>query len=369
MSNVDDPILSSPCAVGISVTKHHVDKVDVSTMAGGVLKESASVMIKSGDVGDASMNIINNIELARTSKLGEPDVASQVEDLILSPIRDFSGGLPNCSQFERERLMFMTTASKNGGSRKRKNAIPYMDSRASRTVSTGDSDGGSDDQESLDEADDVLVRGVSQGPRAAATKLKSMLPVGDKLLKAPRNAKELMATRLLEGHFVRCLCRGIYLTGMLKDMGVRCDCRNCRGSVIVSISAFEAHSGSTSHHPSDNIYLENGKNLRDILSAGQEAADCGENILRALKMVIGDIKGVGKRTIACAKCGNSEEGDLIPCNGPRCPLVFHSGCTGVANLQLGDWFCPKCENRKKPRGVVKAKRPVCAGAEEEFRGR
>lgn len=94
---------------------------------------------------------------------------------------------------------------------------------------------------------------------------------------------------------------------------------------IVSISAFEAHSGSTSHHPSDNIYLENGKNLRDILSAGQEAADCGDNILRALKMVIGDIKGVGKRTIACAKCGNSEEGDLIPCNGPRCPLVFHSG--------------------------------------------
>jgi hypothetical protein len=39
--------------------------------------------------------------------------------------------------------------------------------------------------------------------------LKSMVPVGDKLLKAPRNAKELMATRLLEGHFVRCSCRGI----------------------------------------------------------------------------------------------------------------------------------------------------------------
>jgi len=39
--------------------------------------------------------------------------------------------------------------------------------------------------------------------------LKSMVPVGDKLLKAPRNAKELMATRLLEGHFVRCQCRGI----------------------------------------------------------------------------------------------------------------------------------------------------------------
>jgi hypothetical protein len=214
MSNVDDPISSSTCAVGISVTEHHADKVDVSTMAGGVLKESASVMIKNGDVGDASKNIINNIELARTSKLGEPDVASQVEDLTLSPVRDFSGGLsvaPNCSQPERERLMFMTTASNNNGSRKRKNATSYINSRAPRAVPMGDSDGGSDGQESLDEANDVLVLGVSQGPRAAATKLKSMLPVGDKLLKAPRNAKELMATRLLEGHFVRCQCRGIHV--------------------------------------------------------------------------------------------------------------------------------------------------------------
>lgn len=36
-----------------------------------------------------------------------------------------------------------------------------------------------------------------------------MVPVGDKLVRAPRNAKELMATRLMEGHFVRCSCRGI----------------------------------------------------------------------------------------------------------------------------------------------------------------
>lgn len=36
-----------------------------------------------------------------------------------------------------------------------------------------------------------------------------MVPIGDKLLKAPRNAKELMATKLMEGHFVRCSCRGM----------------------------------------------------------------------------------------------------------------------------------------------------------------
>lgn len=38
--------------------------------------------------------------------------------------------------------------------------------------------------------------------------LKAMVPIGDKLLKPPRNAKELMATGLLEGHYVHCSCRG-----------------------------------------------------------------------------------------------------------------------------------------------------------------
>lgn len=35
-----------------------------------------------------------------------------------------------------------------------------------------------------------------------------MVPIGNKLTKPPRNAKELMATGLLEGHYVHCSCRG-----------------------------------------------------------------------------------------------------------------------------------------------------------------
>uniref|UniRef100_A0A7I4AT81 PHD-type domain-containing protein n=1 Tax=Physcomitrium patens TaxID=3218 RepID=A0A7I4AT81_PHYPA len=256
-------------------------------------------------------------------------------------------------------------AAKNGGTRKRKSkTIHYMNSKVPHAVPILDSEEGSDGQDSPEEGDDVLVR-PSQAPRAAATKLKSMVPVGDKLVRAPRNAKELMATRLMEGHFVRCSCRGIQLTGMLKDMGVQCNCRNCKGSVIVSISAFEAHSGSTSHHPSDNIYLENGKNLRDILSAGQEAADCGDNILRALKMAIGDIQGVEKRKVTCAKCESSQEGDLIYCKGARCSVVAHSRCVGIANPQLGDWFCGKCEKTKKHHAAAKVKRSISGGADPE----
>ncbi|KAG0588083.1 hypothetical protein KC19_2G214800 [Ceratodon purpureus] len=299
-----------------------------------------------------------NIDVVSKSGEAAPGVESPVKDSGDSVVWN---GLPQ--ENNRERLM------KNGGSRKRKKTIHYINSRVPHSrvpnavAPALESEEGSDGQDSPEEAEDVPVR-PSQAPRAAATKLKSMVPVGDKLLKAPRNAKELMATRLLEGHFVRCSCRGIQLTGMLKDMGVQCDCRNCRGSAVVSISAFEAHSGSTSHHPSDNIYLENGKNLRDILSAGQEAADCGDNILRALKMAIGDIQGVERRKIACAKCGSAEEaGDLIPCKGARCSLVLHAGCIGNPKAQLGDWLCSKCEKTKKH--VTKTKRLSSGGVEKD----
>jgi hypothetical protein len=46
--------------------------------------------------------------------------------------------------------------------------------------------------------------------------LKAMVPVGDKMPKPPRNAKELMATGLLTGHHVRCSCRGEQVC-LLKD--------------------------------------------------------------------------------------------------------------------------------------------------------
>lgn len=94
---------------------------------------------------------------------------------------------------------------------------------------------------------------------------------------------------------------------------------------MVSISAFEAHSGSTSHHPSDNIYLENGKNLRDILSAGQESADCGDNILRALKHAIGEIQGIPKKEVSCGKCGKHDGGSFVSCKGAKCSSAYHAG--------------------------------------------
>ncbi|KAG0622499.1 hypothetical protein M758_3G101300 [Ceratodon purpureus] len=252
-------------------------------------------------------------------------------------------------------------------SRKRKKTIHYRNSRVPHAVPTkeSESDDESDGPEGNEEAEELPAR-PAPGPRSAASKLKSMLPIGDKLLKPPRNAKELMATGLLEGHYVRCSCRGEQLTGILQDMGVICNCRICKGTQTVSISAFEAHSGSTSHHPSDNIYLENGKNLRDILSAGQESADCGDNILRALKHAIGEIQGIPKKEISCGKCGKDDKGSFVSCKGPKCSSTYHAECVGLSSPHRGDWFCGKCEKSqaRKSLTVLKPKR-LATGADRE----
>jgi len=103
--------------------------------------------------------------------------------------------------------------SKPKGNRKRKKTVHYLNSRVPHSVPILESDDGSDSPGSPEEAEEMPVR---QAPRAAASKLKAMVPVGDKMPKPPRNAKELMATGLLTGHHVRCSCRGEQVC-LLKD--------------------------------------------------------------------------------------------------------------------------------------------------------
>ena len=42
-------------------------------------------------------------------------------------------------------------------------------------------------------------------------------------------------------------------------------------------------------------------------------------------MAIGEIQSFEKKKSACAKCGGSDENDLISCKGARCSLVYHAG--------------------------------------------
>ncbi|MCO5608307.1 hypothetical protein L7F22_062513 [Adiantum nelumboides] len=86
----------------------------------------------------------------------------------------------------------------------------------------------------------------------------------------PSTAKGLLSSGALDG------CRVFYhykgssstLTGLVKNGGILCNCKLCRGKVVVNVSSFEKHAGSNARHPSDYIFLENGKSLQEIIKAG-----------------------------------------------------------------------------------------------------
>lgn len=60
---------------------------------------------------------------------------------------------------------------------------------------------------------------------------------------------------------------------------------------VVNVSAFEKHAGSSARHPSDFIFLENGKCLKDVLETGWDASKHKRNILAELKAAIGEVGG------------------------------------------------------------------------------
>lgn len=65
----------------------------------------------------------------------------------------------------------------------------------------------------------------------------------------------------------------------------------------VSAYHFELHAGSTKKHPSENIYLENGSSIRDVIRA------CMQAPLDTLELTIRNAIGpVGEKTLSCGKC-------------------------------------------------------------------
>jgi hypothetical protein len=81
--------------------------------------------------------------------------------------------ISNGSSPDPERLM------KNGGSRKRKKTVYYMNSRVPHAAPMLDNEEGWDDHDSPEEADDATLVRPSQAPRVAASKVGSQLPLGN----------------------------------------------------------------------------------------------------------------------------------------------------------------------------------------------
>lgn len=88
----------------------------------------------------------------------------------------------------------------------------------------------------------------------------------------------------------------------------------------VNVSAFEKHAGSSARHPSDYIYLDNGKNLHEVMDAGWKAAENGRKVSEALFKAMGPNPDHIEKN-GCVKCG-AESGE-VTCS--RCFRLYHLG--------------------------------------------
>ncbi|KAM5584297.1 hypothetical protein ABKV19_003924 [Rosa sericea] len=98
---------------------------------------------------------------------------------------------------------------------------------------------------------------------------------------------ELLETGILEGQRVTYLkgSKGRKtaekgLTGVITGSGILCHCERCNGTNGVSPAIFELHAESTNKRPPEYIYLENGKTLRDVLTACNSSLETLEEAVR-----------------------------------------------------------------------------------------
>ncbi|XP_075493034.1 uncharacterized protein LOC142530967 isoform X1 [Primulina tabacum] len=152
--------------------------------------------------------------------------------------------------------------------------------------------------------------------------------------KVPTKLRDLLETGLFEGLPV-CYIRGSkareqpdsVLRGFVRGTGILCSCEECKGEKVVTPNQFELHAGSGNKRPPEYIYLENGKNLRDVLNACKvEHSDSLEVVIRnfighadlrppasCLKCK-GLIHGIsGKNSmVLCGACVGPKESDSCP---------------------------------------------------------
>ncbi|BFI06614.1 hypothetical protein MPTK1_2g04330 [Marchantia polymorpha subsp. ruderalis] len=193
---------------------------------------------------------------------------------------------------------------------------------------------------------------------SSGVSVKTALPTpakGINIKDAPTTAKALLATGLLEGYQVRYLDRsgGVMLTGRIKNSGIVCDCTKCKGQQVVNVSAFEKHAGSSARHPSDFIFLENGKNLHDVMEAGWKAGTNGRKVVEALQSAMGFAARKKESNSSCTECSGTG-GTLFACSGPRCSGVYHIECAGLSQPPESDWLCALCEPAENRRRLLKA---------------
>ncbi|XP_062013756.1 uncharacterized protein LOC133730101 [Rosa rugosa] len=118
---------------------------------------------------------------------------------------------------------------------------------------------------------------------------------------------ELLETGILEGQRVTYLkgSKGRKtaekgLTGVITGSAIMCHCERCNGTDGVSPAIFELHAESANKRPPEYIYLENGKTLRDVLTACNSSL---ETLEEAVRLAVG--RSSIKTCTICLNCKGS----------------------------------------------------------------
>eukprot|EP00850_Spirogloea_muscicola_P006159 SM000029S10454 [mRNA] locus=s29:203685:210571:- [translate_table: standard] len=123
----------------------------------------------------------------------------------------------------------------------------------------------------------------------------------------PTNSKTLLASGVLEGLRVQYQDRShaVWLTGTVRQGGICCDCRLCKGQEIVTVTLFENHAGSNARHPSEYIHLENGRCFRDVIEAAAQAKGDRAQALANMRAVVAGLSILAMRDNAASRqtCG------------------------------------------------------------------
>ncbi|KAG5556783.1 hypothetical protein RHGRI_007146 [Rhododendron griersonianum] len=141
------------------------------------------------------------------------------------------------------------------------------------------------------------------GTKTKILELKMSKKIG--LQSRPTTTKELLSTGLLEGYPVVYnggnKHKAAVLRGTIKDIGILCFCRLCKGSRVVSPGVFEIHACKSYRRAAQYICLENGRNLLEVVKACQ---DSSLNMLEeTIRNLIGSLPEKGP--LSCHNCKRS----------------------------------------------------------------
>ncbi|KAF6134386.1 hypothetical protein GIB67_005778 [Kingdonia uniflora] len=306
-----------------SIGRTRVRKLQSSPNSNGVLEQSNLKKIK---ISSPVMEDLNEGSVAKfeTSK-GENLKESKIEEMKVA-VAEGLGGItgsnldePIVEEVIGETLVVGDVNCEELSTRSslKPNVEAVEISEASATATSSGSSWVLDD--ACEKEEGTLVSPL-RAPLTSNLEMKMSKKIG--LNKIPSNVKELLQTGVLEGMTVNYRFRGKQkessgIQGTVKGNGILCLCASCDGCQIVTAYEFERHAGSRCKYPSENIYLDNGNNLRAVLDAYKGAPF--ESMEATIQNVICS-NPVKRQPHVCQSC----KGPLLPSSGNKMLILCKS---------------------------------------------